>query len=320
VNRRGRATARAAAARAFTLLEIMIVIGVILTLMTLVLGVGSALLRNAEKSQVESSMAIMESALNEYEAQLGRQITFNGAFPPSDIVNGSNPRFPMGLPLEVWPVTPPAPFDPLVPAWRRAEAVFDVRDPGVGRVQSGPIAGPAMWAKRARGAGVYAVGLLSQVDSVRPILSGISPGLLRPEAIASTYPPGNLPQSPSAAATILYPPSARSSAGSRDSTRAELVDPWGNRIAFVFPGRTYRFGADSDLGLPDPDGTVRTQYEQVFGVCANRRICLVSAGPDGLFGLDGEGGPLNGNSDSAKEARAAVAADNVYLYPLDPSQ
>ena len=80
MTRRGRATPRAARARAFTLLEIMIVIGVILTLMTLVLGVGSALLRNAEKSQVESAMAIMESALNEYEAQMGRQMTFNGVW------------------------------------------------------------------------------------------------------------------------------------------------------------------------------------------------------------------------------------------------
>ena len=75
-----RASTRARAARAFTLLEVMIVITVIITLMSLVLGVGSALLRNAEKSQVESAMQIIESGLNEFEAQMGRQMTFNGAY------------------------------------------------------------------------------------------------------------------------------------------------------------------------------------------------------------------------------------------------
>jgi hypothetical protein len=96
------------------------------------------------------------------------------------------------------------------------------------------------------------------------------------------------------------------------------VDPWGNRIAFVFPGRAYRFGVDT--GIPDPDGTVRTPLENLapgFGVCTNRRICLVSAGPDGLFGVVGDApGTL-----SAAQAAAflqTAAADNVYLYELDP--
>jgi hypothetical protein len=47
-------------------------------------------------------------------------------------------------------------------------------------------------------------------------------------------------------------------------------------------------------------------------VCTNRRICLVSAGPDGLFGVDGETTP------DTPVARATAAADNVFLYELDP--
>ena len=103
--RAGDGLTRARRSRGFTLLEILIVIGVIITLMTLVLGVGSALLRNAEKSQVESSMAIMESALNEYEAQMGRQMTFNGAWNGG----GTAQFFPAGA----------------------SDPVFDIRDPGV---------------------------------------------------------------------------------------------------------------------------------------------------------------------------------------------
>lgn len=286
---RGRATARAARARAFTLLEIMIVIGVILTLMTLVLGVGSALLRNAEKSQVESAMAIMESALNEYEAQMGRQMTFNGAWD----TNGTAQFFPPGVNAAT------------------GDTLFDVRDAGLPPAPANGANAPIMWAARARGAGVFAVNLLRQVDSIRPILAGISPGLLRPEPNSPDYPQRNI----GGTGATLYVPSAKQGAGPRDSSRSEFVDAWGNRIAFVFPGRAFRFGVDQ--GVPDPDGTLTTCIERRIGVCTNRRICLVSAGPDGLFGIDGEAG-MSGTSAAAVQARAQAMSDNVYLYPLDP--
>jgi hypothetical protein len=56
----------------------------------------------------------------------------------------------------------------------------------------------------------------------------------------------------------------------------------------------------------------------VFGVCSNRRICMVSAGPDGLFGVAGESTEMTGTSAAAAAARAAAAGDNISLYPLDP--
>jgi hypothetical protein len=93
--------------------------------------------------------------------------------------------------------------------------------------------------------------------------------------------------------------------------RGELVDTWGNRIVWVFPGRPFRFGVDT--GLPDPDGTVRTTVENLFGVCTNRRICLVSAGPDGLFGFD-----LEVNPNLTVVQRTAAQTDNVFSYQLDP--
>jgi prepilin-type N-terminal cleavage/methylation domain-containing protein len=276
--------------RAFTLLEILIVLGLILILASLVLGVGSALLKNAERSQVQAAFATMESAFNEWEAQTGRPLTYNGAF--NSLTAPSVEVFPSGSSVEVFDVrepmtTPPAPNN----------------------------AGNRLIFTRARGAGVYAVNLLPQVEAVRPILAGIPPSLLRPESNASNFPAANVSTGTPA---VLYTPSAKSSVSSRDSSRSELVDPWGNRIAFVFPGRAYRFGVDT--GIPDPDGTVRTPLENLgpgFGVCTNRRICLVSAGPDGLFGVVGDApGTL-----SAAQAAAflqTAAADNVYLYELDP--
>ena len=59
--------------RAFTLLELVIVLGIILLLMGLVLGVGSIVLRQSEDRQIRSTMAIVDAALVEFEQQAGRE-------------------------------------------------------------------------------------------------------------------------------------------------------------------------------------------------------------------------------------------------------
>jgi len=283
--------------RAFTLIEIMVVISIILVLASLVLGVGSALLRRAERSQVESAMTIMESAFTEWEGQTGRPVTYNGAF--NSLTAPTTEIFPSGATLEV----------------------FDVRDTGT--PPSPNNAGNKMIYTRARGVGVFTVNLLSQLESIRPMLAGIPPSMLRPELagkplVTTTnidmYPTPNVS---SGTPIVLYAPSAASlltpataQLPRPPTSRSELVDTWGNRIAFVFPGRAWRYGVDTSL--PDSDGTVRTPFENLLGVCTNRRICLVSAGPDGLFGVPGESTP-----DSATIQNTA-AADNIYLYELDP--
>ncbi|NBQ13798.1 MAG: prepilin-type N-terminal cleavage/methylation domain-containing protein [Proteobacteria bacterium] len=271
--------------RGFTLLEIMIVMGVILILTSLVLGVGSALLKRAERSQVESAMSIVESAFSEWEAQTGRPLTYNGAF--NSLTNPTTEVFPSGT--------------------ASSALLFDVVEPPATPAPTAPNnAGNRLIFTRARGAGIYAVNLLSQIETIRSMLASIPPSLLRPESSLSNYPASNLSLGTPG---VLYTPSAKATVGS-GSTRAELIDTWGGRVAFVFPGRAFRFGVDS--GVPDSDGTVRTPAENILGVCTNRRICLVSAGPDGLFGVSGEVTP------DTPVARAAAAADNIYLYELDP--
>jgi prepilin-type N-terminal cleavage/methylation domain-containing protein len=271
--------------RGFTLLEIMIVMGVILILTSLVLGVGSALLKRAERSQVESAMSIVESAFSEWEAQTGRPLTYNGAF--NSLTNPTTEVFPSGS--------------------ASSALLFDVVEPPATPPPTAPNnAGNRLIFTRARGAGIYAVNLLSQIETIRPMLASIPPSLLRPESSLSNYPASNLSLGTPG---VLYTPSAKATVGT-GSTRAELIDTWGGRVAFVFPGRAFRFGVDS--GVPDTDGTVRTPAENILGVCTNRRICLVSAGPDGLFGVSGEVTP------DTPVARAAAAADNIYLYELDP--
>ena len=281
--------------RAFTLIEMLIVVGVILILTALTLAVGSAVLKGAEAAQTRAAFATMESAFNEWESVTGRPVSYCGS--------GVNP--PNGASAQAFDVWEPA-------------------DP------PGAATAAARTYGRARGAGVYAVNLLMQVESIRALLGGIPPQLLRPEPggrpVVTTAPTDMYPAANQTSGTppILYLPSAAQAVATPTAnnprpltSRSEFVDPWGNRVAFVFPGRAWR---TTDGGTPDPDGSVRTSLENLdiaFGVCAASRICLVSAGPDGVFGALGDA-PAGLSGPDQLAFRRTAAADNIYLYDLDP--
>jgi hypothetical protein len=83
-------------------------------------------------------------------------------------------------------------------------------------------------------------------------------------------------------------------------------------VYVVFPGRVPE---QDEIVDRDPDGTVRTDLETRLGVAVNRRLALVSAGPDGVLGdlhLDVD---LDGLSDP-QMAAVAAAEDNIASYPL----
>ena len=87
----------------------------------------------------------------------------------------------------------------------------------------------------------------------------------------------------------------------------KLVDPWGNQICLIHPGRVsdpINFPGD-DPDEADLDRTIRTNHENVFGVAVNRALLFVSAGPDAKFG-DLSADP---DSDDFKQTQ-----DNVYSY------
>ncbi len=62
--------------RAFTLLELLITIGIIAVLAGIVLAVGSAVLRGAESRQVEAIFRSLDEAVGEYERARGQKITY----------------------------------------------------------------------------------------------------------------------------------------------------------------------------------------------------------------------------------------------------
>jgi hypothetical protein len=59
----------------------------------------------------------------------------------------------------------------------------------------------------------------------------------------------------------------------------------------------------------DDDGTLRTEFENRYGICLNRKIVFVSAGPDGDFG------DLQLNNSPSTPVNSA-ADDNMYSAPV----
>ncbi|MBC8421772.1 prepilin-type N-terminal cleavage/methylation domain-containing protein, partial [bacterium] len=69
------------ARNAFTLVEMIIVIGIIALLAALTLGISSSVMRNSEIRKTEDVLKLMTMALQEWELERGRQITFEGFVP-----------------------------------------------------------------------------------------------------------------------------------------------------------------------------------------------------------------------------------------------
>lgn len=65
----------------FTLIEMMIVIFIIALLAALTLGISSSVMRNAEIHKTEDVLKLMTMALEEWELEKGRSLTFDGYIP-----------------------------------------------------------------------------------------------------------------------------------------------------------------------------------------------------------------------------------------------
>ena len=75
--------------RGFTLVELLVVIGVIAVLAGLVLAVGSGVLRRTERTVTETALTVLEQSIDELELRRGQSLVFNrrkgvGASDPQD--------------------------------------------------------------------------------------------------------------------------------------------------------------------------------------------------------------------------------------------
>lgn len=218
--------------RAFSLIELMIVVAIIAVMLALTLAVTVGLSAQSDNREAQKVLTLVDKALTEWETATERKFTYGLTIPPD----------PHGLGGESYD------FD---------FNTYALTKPG------------------------------------RELLLGeVLKFLLRNEAAAQQLAqvPGNL--------------FTRNSDGS-----AKIVDPWGQKIVVVFPGRKWRQGVDPGP-KKDLDGTVRTDYEERFGICANQRIMFVSSGPDKKQG-DLE---LQKTPSSRQERFIKEASDNLYSY------
>ena len=211
---------------AFTLIELVVVISIILLLVGLTMSVGLAVRSQSETRQTENVLILLDQAVKQWQIAADRQLSW-----------GMNDT-PVG-------------------------AVYDVEGEDTG---GSPIP-----------ADVQLIQLLERIrtnSAARDILAQIDDDFLQQEE-------------------------------ENNVTFLKLVDPWGNQIRLIHPGR-----------LPDPDnypgetvgdidGTIRTPDETTYGIALNRILLFFSAGPDGKFGnLDPDSSDFDPDS----------AADNVYSY------
>ncbi len=241
--------------RAFTVLELVIVIGVILVLMSLALTVTSVVLAANDRRSVQSTFVLLDQAITSWQSQAGREMTAGRrANPPG---TPTVPDFTLGT------NGPTAGFDIYEENFNTTYAICVVLE----RLATSPDSAEII--ARMPSSAIRFVPL-NGTNAVEPL-------------------PTNWTQTTPQQDPNQMPPYA--------SVR-EIFDPWNRRIGVIFPGRAAT-KAEVAAAVTNPtlidveDGSVRTWDEQSMGICRNRKMCFVSAGPDGDFG---------------------TTADNIYSY------
>lgn len=269
--------------RSFTLLELVIVLGIILLLLGLVLGIGSIVVGQSEQRQLRASMTIVDAAIAEFSAQTGRPIVFQGHYVDNRPDHCGYRYDGSCAAIGTGNVYYDVPYRPLVAG------------EGVASWQTQNVGAYVPWTdshtNRPRQWMAATLDVLEENPSCAEMVSKADPTLIH--------------------AVQFMEGSGSASSGLRSVDIKEFVDPWGLQVYIVFPGRLW-VPCDGERSTPiikDSDGTIRTQLERVYGICRNRRPLMVSAGPDGQIGE---------TSASPSEPNYQYTLDNIYSY--EPGQ
>ena len=237
------------------MLELVIVIGVILVLMSLALTVTSVVLAANDRRSVQNTFVLLDQAITSWQSQAGREMTAGRlANPPG---TSTVPDFTLGT------NGPTAGFEIYEENFNSTYAICIVLE----RLATTPDSAEII--SRLPNTAIRFVPL-NGANAVEPL-------------------PAGWPQTAPQQDPNQMPPYA--------SVR-EIFDPWNRRIGVIFPGRAAT-KAEIAAAVTNPtlidveDGSVRTMDEHYLGICRNRKMCFVSAGPDGDMG---------------------TTADNIYSY------
>ncbi len=230
----------------FTLIEMVVVIGIIALLAALTMGISNSVIRNSQVRQTQDAMRLLALAVDEWELERGRPITFEGFIP----INGG--RYDIYTNGEV--ITQPSDSSSV--------NNDDMQEAMETRI-------------------VSLVELLLQSEPASDILAKISPDFFI-----------------------------------EDINGKLLVDPWGNPMGVIFPGRKFSEAyPDLDPLAEYPyldesnDMTVRDEAEDGLGSCVNGRLLFVSSGPDLRWGYRYQGNDGVGNPTLIESSK-----DNIYSY------
>ena len=254
---------RTRARRAFTLLELLIVIGIIVILASLVLAVSSTVIRASEDRATRNTIEVLNAAVEEYERTAERRITYK-----SGLGGGfaADPAAVAGYRYDVDGALAPsaaAPFPGSGPAAADSVTTWTVLASPYGSLPGGGL--PSYSTSPFRRT-AYLIALLSASPSSGAVISKL------PESV------------------FRY---VGASTGNGKRMVRHAVDSWDTPIIAIFPGR---IAEGPDVATPaltalvDKDGTIRSDSERAAPAlgglqvsCKDRRVLFASAGNDSRF-------------------------------------
>lgn len=266
----------------FTLIEMMIVIGIIALLAALTLGISNSVLRNSEISRTQNTLRLLDMALQEWELEIGRPVTFRDyASPAEEGGFGQGQGVVYAYDITSW-------------VDLNGTALEDeplLIEPGFG--WEAGVENDIMLEAMATRIKETTTTLLES-ESSKEILQRILPRHFDEVEIATDD--GIVEGS-------FY------------------IDAWGTPIGVVFPCQQFSRAPDpyNLLGIwrdESGDLTLRDQAEDGLGSCVGLRPYFVSAGPDRLWGYryQSADGPDHDNPEAPSVELWSESLDNIYSY------
>ena len=247
--------------KGFTLLELLIVIGIIVIIASLVLAVSSSVVRASEERATKNTLEVLNMAAEEYERTVDRRISYRSAAVASGIAQDptvlpGTPPVPLRYDVDTAPLVPPAGTG--VTAWTSLATPYSSAAGGLPAYSTLPFQRTAAL-----------IGFMSESPTCAVLMQKLPDAIFR----------GIKPNANSASFTAVR----------------HCVDAWDTPIIAVFPGRDARRVADATGAADNPnfidkDGTVKCDSEWGLPTaggmqvsCKDRRILFMSAGNDSRF-------------------------------------